>query len=60
MAKRSNRPLFLYGVGFQFLIYYCATGFKEIEVVNGKEKGSLLKEINAFIPLVKELENKYE
>ena len=27
------------------LVYYCATGFKDIEVINGKEKGGTLASI---------------
>lgn len=29
----------------QFLIYFCATNFADIEVINGKEKGGSLNQI---------------
>lgn len=52
MCKKTDKPLFVSGNGLQMLVYYCATGFKDIEVINGKERGGTLasiKDIDARI-----------
>jgi hypothetical protein len=45
MCKKTNKCLFAAGLGMQFLVYYCATNFPDINVINGNEKGSTLDSI---------------
>ncbi len=50
MCKKTNKCMLTAGFGMQFLVYYCATNFVDIEVINGNEKGgnlSTIKDINA-------------
>ena len=52
MCKRTNKCLFIGGFGMQMLVYYCATSYADITVVNGNEKGgalSTLKDMPARI-----------
>lgn len=46
MCKQTNKCLFAAGIGLHFLVYFCATNFAEIKVINGKGKGSALKEVH--------------
>ena len=43
MCKKTNKILFAAGIGLTLLIYYCATCFQDINVLN--PKGSRLEEI---------------
>jgi len=50
MCKRTNKCLFASGLGMQFLVYFCATNFAELEVINGDERGGAIvsiKEVDA-------------
>jgi len=50
MCKKTNKALFVSGLGMQFLVYYCATGFADVQVINGQEKGgslSTIKDVDA-------------
>ena len=50
MCKKTNKCMITAGFGMQFMVYFCATNFKDIEVINGNEKGGHLnsiKEVNA-------------
>ncbi len=38
-CKRSGKFLFASGCGVPFLVYFCATGFAPIRVINGCGKG---------------------
>lgn len=38
--------MFLAGVGFNMLVYFCATGLKEMYVVNNNEKGGPISQID--------------
>lgn len=40
MAKLTDKPLYVAGSGVQFLVSWCAMGNRQINVANGKEKGS--------------------
>ena len=44
MCKRTNKILFASGVGLQMLVYYCATAFVDINVIN--PKGSRLDKMH--------------
>ena len=35
----TNKCLFASGIGMQMLVYYCATNFADITVINGNERG---------------------
>lgn len=45
LCKRTNKALFAVGGGLNMLIYFCATGYKNITVLNGNEKGADLDTI---------------
>eukprot|EP00347_Sterkiella_histriomuscorum_P014746 403359698 len=50
MCKRTNKCVFTSGIGMQFLVYFCATNFLNLQVINGQEKGGPLtsiKEVDA-------------
>lgn len=38
--------MFLAGTGFNLLVYFCATGMKEMYVVNNNEKGGPISSID--------------
>jgi len=38
------------GMGFSMLIYFCATGYREMQVINGRERGSRLDYIKQIDP----------
>ena len=42
-CKIVDRPCFLAGIGLSMLIYFCATGYRNISIINGKERGSKLE-----------------
>ena len=44
MCKRTNKILFAAGLGMQFLVYYCSTGFMDVKVMN--PRGSILQMIH--------------
>lgn len=48
MCKATNKPLFACGFGMQFLVHFCAIGEQTLHVINGNEKGGLLKTISEF------------
>ena len=41
-CKMSNKALFASGSGMQMLIYYCATNYRQIKVINDPNKNSKL------------------
>ena len=45
MCKLANKPLLATGAGMANLVYYCATSGSKFKVVNGKEKGGPVKDI---------------
>ena len=45
MCKKTNKTLFVAGLGMSLLIYFCSTCFEEIEVINGGGKGTPLAKI---------------
>ena len=45
MCKKTNKCLLAAGFGMQMLVYYCATEFKELSVINNNEKGGPLNAI---------------
>ncbi len=45
MCKKTNKVMLAAGFGMQFLVYFCATNFADIEVINGAEKGGHLAQI---------------
>jgi hypothetical protein len=52
MAKKTNKCIFAGGFGLSFLVYFCATNFSDITVINNNEKGGPLnqiKDINARV-----------
>lgn len=48
MCKINNKCVFASGIGFNMLVYYCATNFSTINVINGNGKGGFLDEINSY------------
>ena len=48
MCKATNKATFVAGIGMQLLAHFCAIGEKMLHVINGNEKGSLLKDIKKF------------
>lgn len=54
MKTHINKPIFAIGAGMQFLVYYCATGMLQTEVINGEEKGSGLNTIYEYADIIKE------
>ena len=38
--------MFLAGIGFNLLVYFCATGMKDMYVVNNNEKGGPVSQID--------------
>lgn len=52
MCKKTNKCMFTAGFGIPMLVYYCATNFAEINVINNNQKGgplNLIKDIDARI-----------
>ena len=45
-CKSINMHCILCGCGLSLLVYYCATGFNSMDVINGNERGSRLEYIN--------------
>lgn len=45
MCKITNKPLFAAGFGLQMLVYFCATSFVDLNVINGNQKGGPLLSI---------------
>ena len=45
MAKKTHKPLFCEGFSFYMQIYYCSTGYENINVINGQVMGSPLSKI---------------
>jgi hypothetical protein len=45
MCKKTNKCMFLTGLGFSLLVYYCATGLAEVFVINNNEKGGPISQI---------------
>ncbi|CDW75232.1 UNKNOWN [Stylonychia lemnae] len=45
MCKITNKCLFAAGFGMQMLIYFCATNFAQLKVLNNNEKGGALSGI---------------
>ena len=48
MCKRTNKILFCGGLGLALLIYYCATTFPDINILN--PKGGRLELMNQMTP----------
>ena len=46
MCKITNKCLFSAGIGLMLLVYWCATNFASLKVINGGGKGSNLNEIH--------------
>ena len=46
MCKSTNKCFFSAGVGMMMLVYYCATSYIDLHVINGNGKGSHLSEIH--------------
>eukprot|EP00347_Sterkiella_histriomuscorum_P012234 403369376 len=46
MCKITNKCMFSAGFGLQMLVYFCATNFANLQVINNNEKGGSLQEIN--------------
>lgn len=42
MCKSTNKCFFSAGVGMMMLVYYCATSYIDLHVINGAGKGSNL------------------
>ncbi len=50
LCKLVDKPLFAAGCGMQMLAYYCATGYRRLNVMNGEEKGGELRTIKDITP----------
>ena len=48
MCKATNKTLFACGFGMQLLSHFCAIGEQSLRVINGGEKGGLLKTIHEY------------
>ena len=48
MCKAVDKTLFACGFGMQLLVHFWAVGEKKFEVINGDEKGTLLKEMHTY------------
>ena len=48
MCKATNKVTFAAGIGMQLLVHFCAIGEKFLHVINGNEKGGLLKDITKY------------
>ena len=46
MCKKANKVVFAAGLGLGMMVHYCSVGYKTVNVINGKEKGSVLDDIN--------------
>jgi len=46
MCKSTNKCFFSAGVGMMMLVYYCASGYTDLHVINGNGRGSHLTEIH--------------
>ncbi len=51
LCKKSNKSLFAAGCGMAMLVYYCATNYSPLHVINGQGKGSSLDEIQKLSEL---------
>jgi len=49
-AKRCDKALFAAGFATYMLVYYCATNYLTVQVINGNEKGTKLAEIHNYDP----------
>lgn len=45
MCKKTNKSLFVSGCGIPMLVYFCATNYDDITVINNHEKGGNLNQI---------------
>jgi hypothetical protein len=50
MCKATNKCFFAAGIGLQMLVYYCATHFADLKIINGGGRGSNLKDIHTLDP----------
>ena len=50
MCKITQKCMFLCGLGFHLLVYFCATGLTDVYVVNNHEKGGSIKNLNSLEP----------
>ena len=48
MCKAVNKTLFACGFGMQLLAHFWAVGERKFNVINGEEKGTLLREMSKF------------
>lgn len=48
MWKTNNKCVFAAGIGINLLVYYLATNWNYINVINGNGKGGVLDEINTY------------
>ena len=48
MCKATNKTLFACGMGMQLLVYFCAIGEQNLNVINGNQKGTLLQDIAKY------------
>lgn len=47
-CKATNKTFFSAGIGLTLLVYYCATSFANLKIVNGHGKGSNISDINTM------------
>jgi hypothetical protein len=48
MCKAVRKPVFAFGFGMQFLVHFWAVGERKLQVINGDEKGTMLKDMGRF------------
>ena len=50
MCKKTNKCLFMAGIGMQMLVHFCSVGYQSLRVINGNERGTPLEELYSFDP----------
>lgn len=48
LCKATDKIFFSSGIGLPLIVTFCAIGDRKIKVINGNEKGGLLKDIHSF------------
>ena len=42
-CKKTNKCLFAAGCGMQFLVYFCASNFAHLDIIEGRENRAALE-----------------
>lgn len=56
-CKETNKPMLVTGCGVQMLAYYCATGYKKVNVINGSASRKDLNTLRKITNLSKKASN---